>query len=164
MSSSAKAGHYSSAFGSTTENTEKSPLFGNQKHRTSLKQTSVLLRQNLRTFTQRSPMFSFSEACTYFPALFRQKQMHTAYVPYSDCVLCACFAQKHVNGHSLMECHVALRASSTLLTPCSRCTRRTSMPNLSWRWVARCSAQYTERCCPPVQPKENIKSVKPRSM
>ena len=31
-----------------------------QKHRTSLRQTSVLLGQNLRTFTQRSPMFSIS--------------------------------------------------------------------------------------------------------
>ena len=28
-----------------------------QKHRTSLHKTSVLLRQNLRTFAQRSPMF-----------------------------------------------------------------------------------------------------------
>ena len=32
-----------------------------QKHRTSLRQTSVLLGQNLRTFTQRSPLFSISE-------------------------------------------------------------------------------------------------------
>ena len=31
--------------------------FGKQKHRTSLIQTSVLSRQNLRTFTWRSPMF-----------------------------------------------------------------------------------------------------------
>ena len=31
-----------------------------QKHRTSLRQTSVLLGQNLRTFIQRSPMFSIS--------------------------------------------------------------------------------------------------------
>ena len=34
---------------------------GIQKHRTSLHKTSVLLRQNLRTFAQRSPMFLISE-------------------------------------------------------------------------------------------------------
>ena len=33
---------------------------GNQKHRTSLKETSVLSRQNIGTLLQRSPMFSFS--------------------------------------------------------------------------------------------------------
>ncbi len=33
--------------------------FGKQKHRTSLIKTSVLSRQNLRTFAQRSPMFFF---------------------------------------------------------------------------------------------------------
>ena len=31
--------------------------FGNAKHRTSLRQTSVLLRQNIGTLPQRSPMF-----------------------------------------------------------------------------------------------------------
>ena len=35
-------------------------LSGNQKHRTSLRQTSVLSMQNLRPFSQRSPMF-----CTF---------------------------------------------------------------------------------------------------
>ena len=34
---------------------------GIPKHRTSLHKTSVLLRQNLRTFAQRSPMFLISE-------------------------------------------------------------------------------------------------------
>ena len=38
--------------------------FGNWKHRTSLQQSAGLLRQNIGTFHQRSPMFSFSEAVT----------------------------------------------------------------------------------------------------
>ena len=38
---------------------------GNWKHRTSLYKTSVLLRQNLRTFTSRSPMF-FRKTSTGF--------------------------------------------------------------------------------------------------
>ena len=46
------------------------PLHGNQKHRTSLKQTSVLSRQNIGTLLQRSPMFSFSGKANFF--LFRK--------------------------------------------------------------------------------------------
>ena len=38
---------------------------GEQKHRTSLHKSSVLLRQNLRTFAQRSPMFLISEVQPY---------------------------------------------------------------------------------------------------
>ena len=42
------------------------PLHGNQKHRTSLKETSVLSRQNIGTLLQRSPMFSFSGKANFF--------------------------------------------------------------------------------------------------
>ena len=38
---------------------------GKQKHRTSLRQTSVLSMQNIRTFAQRSPMF-----CNFLTPLF----------------------------------------------------------------------------------------------
>ena len=46
---------------------------GNAKHRTSLRQTSVLLVPNLRTFAQRSPMFLNSGNVQYIcPSAFRQ--------------------------------------------------------------------------------------------
>ena len=52
-----------------TKNRRKKPQYcpsGIQKHRTSHTKTSVLSRQNLRTFTWRSPMFRiFRKHCTY---------------------------------------------------------------------------------------------------
>ena len=51
-------------FGGERKNVETSSnrrRTGIPKHRTSLHKTSVLLRQNLRTFAQRSPMFLISE-------------------------------------------------------------------------------------------------------
>ena len=47
-----------------------------QKHRTSLHKTSVLLWQNLRTFLQRSPMFLISE--TFIPYLAHHFSMSVA--------------------------------------------------------------------------------------
>src|SRR5512146_726631 len=46
---------------------------------------------------------------------------------------------------------------------CSRCARWTPTPgNRSRMWVARRSAKYTLRCCPPVQPKATERLVKLR--
>ena len=42
---------------------------GNRKHRASLRKTSVLSRQNIGTFPQRSPMFFVSERGTMGSAL-----------------------------------------------------------------------------------------------
>src|SRR6267154_511308 len=44
----------------------------------------------------------------------------------------------------------------------SRWRRTTSRPFLTRRRLANCSARKTERCWPPVQPKETIKFLKPR--
>ena len=44
---------------------------GNAKHRTSLRQTSVLSRQNIGTFPQRSPMFLVSGKVTSLPSVHR---------------------------------------------------------------------------------------------
>ena len=38
----------------------------------------------------------------------------------------------------------------------------TSRPALPRKWFASCSAKYTDRCCPPVHPKETIRFWKPR--
>src|SRR5690348_6136536 len=38
----------------------------------------------------------------------------------------------------------------------------TSKPALPRKWFASCSAKYTDRCCPPVHPKETIRFLKPR--
>ena len=48
-----------------------------EKHRTSLHKTSVLLRQNLRTFAQRSPMFLISEtlSCGGLPKRIAKKEI-----------------------------------------------------------------------------------------
>ena len=50
---------------------------GIPKHRTSLHKTSVLLRQNLRTFAQRSPMFLISEtlSCGGLPKRIAKKEI-----------------------------------------------------------------------------------------
>ena len=53
-----------------------STLSGKQKHRTSSMKTSVLLRQNIRTFAQRSPMFySFRTATSHSPFPPLQKKV-----------------------------------------------------------------------------------------
>src|SRR6266481_9060150 len=39
------------------------------------------------------------------------------------------------------------------------CSTTTSTPFLPRRYLANCSAKYTERCRPPVQPKDTIKSL-----
>ena len=57
-----------------------------------------------------------------------------------------------------------LRALKVCSMFCSRCTRLTCTPNSWLRCSARCWAEYTERCCPPVQPKQTDRLVKPRSM
>ena len=57
-----------------------------------------------------------------------------------------------------------LSASKVCSIPCSRWQMCTSIPNFSCRCSARCCAEYTLRCCPPVHPNENIRFVKPRSM
>src|SRR6202011_3265569 len=44
----------------------------------------------------------------------------------------------------------------------SRCRTTTSTPLLPRKRLANCSARYTERCCPPVQPNDTIKFLKPR--
>ena len=44
----------------------------------------------------------------------------------------------------------------------SRCRTITSTPLLRRKYLANCSARYTERCCPPVQPKDTIRFLKPR--
>src|SRR5215467_9064666 len=44
----------------------------------------------------------------------------------------------------------------------SRCCKATSTPFLPCRCLAVCSARYTERCWPPVQPNETIRCLKPR--
>ena len=46
---------------------------GNRKHRTSLRQTSVLSRQNIGTFPQRCPMFFVSETGAYTMIYTRHK-------------------------------------------------------------------------------------------
>src|SRR5882724_686372 len=38
----------------------------------------------------------------------------------------------------------------------------TSTPSFARRCLASCSARYTERCWPPVQPKEAVRLLKPR--
>ena len=47
---------------------------------------------------------------------------------------------------------------------CSLWMSFTLMSNLLARWEARCSAQYTERCWPPVQPKQTWRLVNFLSM
>src|SRR5215467_13781891 len=44
----------------------------------------------------------------------------------------------------------------------SRCRTTTSTPFFPRKRFANCSAKYTERCCPPVQPNDTIKLLKPR--
>jgi putative hemolysin len=44
----------------------------------------------------------------------------------------------------------------------SRCSTTTSTPALPRKRRANCSARYTERCWPPVQPNDTIKLLKPR--
>ena len=44
----------------------------------------------------------------------------------------------------------------------SRCCTTTSTPILPRKRCANCSARYTERCWPPVQPNDTIKLWKPR--
>src|SRR5882724_820808 len=49
--------------------------------------------------------------------------------------------------------------------PCfsiSTCRTATSRPLRPRKRLANCSAKYTERCCPPVQPKDTIRFLKPR--
>ena len=60
-------------------------LSGKQKHRTSSMKTSVLLRQNIRTFAQRSPMFyCFRTATSHspFPPL-QKKFLKISYISYT---------------------------------------------------------------------------------
>ena len=47
---------------------------------------------------------------------------------------------------------------------CSLCIRFTCTPNFLLRCSARCWAEYTERCWPPVQPKHTDRLVNPRSI
>ena len=51
--------------------------------------------------------------------------------------------------------------SNTCEIFCSLWRILTSTPNFLLRCSARCWAEYTLRCWPPVQPKENIRSVNP---
>ena len=44
----------------------------------------------------------------------------------------------------------------------STCRTRTSTPSRVRRCCANCSARKTERCCPPVQPKETMRLANPR--
>src|ERR1017187_3591381 len=44
----------------------------------------------------------------------------------------------------------------------SRCRNTTSIPFLPRKCFASCSARYTERCCPPVQPNDTIRFLNPR--
>ena len=44
----------------------------------------------------------------------------------------------------------------------SRCRTTTSTPLLPRKRFASCSARYTERCWPPVQPNDTIRLLKPR--
>src|ERR1035437_1486493 len=44
----------------------------------------------------------------------------------------------------------------------SRCCTTTSTPFLPRKCLANCSARYTERCWPPVQPNDAVKLLKPR--
>ena len=44
----------------------------------------------------------------------------------------------------------------------ARCRTTTSSPGLPRKCLASCSAKYTDRCCPPVQPNETIRFLKPR--
>lgn len=44
---------------------------------------------------------------------------------------------------------------------CSLCIRFTCTPNFLLRCSARCWAEYTERCWPPVQPKHTDRLVNP---
>ena len=60
-------------------------------------------------------------------------------------------------------CHYLAFAEKCCVIACSLCCKMISMPNFSERCSAKCWALYTLRCCPPVQPKENISAVKPRS-
>src|SRR5579859_7883208 len=38
----------------------------------------------------------------------------------------------------------------------------TFTPGFPRKWLANCSARYTERCWPPVQPKDTVRLLKPR--
>src|SRR5581483_9346133 len=44
----------------------------------------------------------------------------------------------------------------------SKCRNLTSTPAQLWKCFASASARYTERCCPPVHPKETVRLLKPR--
>src|SRR6266849_5815567 len=44
----------------------------------------------------------------------------------------------------------------------SRWRTATSTPLEARKCFANCSARFTERCCPPVQPKDTIRFLKPR--
>src|SRR5579871_3622667 len=53
-------------------------------------------------------------------------------------------------------------AFSNAILSSSRCTTTTSTPLRPRNRFATCSARYTERCWPPVQPNDTIKFLKPR--
>ena len=55
--------------------------FGKQKHRTSLRQTSVLSMQNIRNFAQRSPMFCFFRNTVCF--FLQKKFLKISYISYT---------------------------------------------------------------------------------
>ena len=64
---------------------EWSTLSGKQRHRTSLMKTSVLLRQNIRTFAQRSPMFCIFRTATSHPPFppLQKKFWKISYISYT---------------------------------------------------------------------------------
>src|SRR5436305_12451743 len=64
--------------------------------------------------------------------------------------------------HRLHRAAFCACVDSAAILSNSRCVTTTSIPGRPRSLFATCSARYTERCCPPVHPNDNIRFLKPR--